>query len=132
MEQQFKNAMEIAEWLNGQPTVKAVLYPPAPFSRYHDLWKKTFTGGGSLMGIILDKQYPEGALSSLFDHMDLFAMGYSWGGYESLLIPTKLQEYRISDVEYYDNTLLRLHAGLEDVTDLIKDLEKALARLKSS
>ena len=59
-------------------------------------------------------------------------MGYSWGGYESLLIPTKLQAYRVSDVEYYDNTLLRLHAGLEDVDDLIKDLEKALARLKSS
>ena len=59
-------------------------------------------------------------------------MGYSWGGYESLLIPTNLQTYRISDVEYYDNTLLRLHAGLEYVDDLIKDLEKALARLKSS
>ena len=132
MEQQFKNAMEIADWLNGHSNVKAVLYPPAPFSRYHDLWKKTFTGGGSLMGIVLDQQYPESALSDLFDNMELFAMGYSWGGYESLLIPTKLQEYRISDVEYYDNTLLRLHAGLEDVTDLIKDLEKALARLKSS
>ena len=132
MEQQFKNAMEIADWLNSHPRVKAVLYPPAKFSRYHDLWKKTFNGGGSLMGIILDKQYPEEALSNLFDHMELFAMGYSWGGYESLLIPTKLQAYRISDVKYYDNTLLRLHAGLEDVDDLIKDLEKALARLKSS
>jgi len=132
MEQQFKNAMEIADWLNGHSKVKAVLYPPAPFSRYHDLWKKTFTGGGSLMGIILDQQYPESALSNLFDNMDLFAMGYSWGGYESLLIPTKLQEYRISDAEYYDSTLLRLHAGVEDVTDLIKDLEKSLARLKSS
>jgi len=132
MEQQFKNAMEIADWLNSHPRVKAVLYPPAQFSRYHDLWRKTFNGGGSLMGIILDKQYPEEALSDLFDHMDLFAMGYSWGGYESLLIPTNLQTYRISDVEYYDNTLLRLHAGLEDVDDLIKDLEKALARLKSS
>ena len=62
---------------------------------------------------------------------DRFAMGYSWGGYESLLIPTNLQQHRVSDVEYYDNTLLRLHAGLEDVTDLIEDLEKALARLKS-
>tara|TARA_B100000508_G_C11444656_1_gene270722 strand:- start:316 stop:1521 length:1206 start_codon:yes stop_codon:yes gene_type:complete len=131
MEQQFQNAMEIADWLNNHPTVKAVLYPPAPFSRYHDLWKKTFSGGGSLMGIILDKQYPEDALANLFDHMELFAMGYSWGGYESLLIPTKLQRFRVSDVEYYDNTLLRLHAGLEDVADLIEDLKKGLARLKS-
>ena len=131
MEQQFQNAMEIADWLNKHPIVKAVLYPPAPFSRYHDLWKKTFTGGGSLMGIILDKQYPEDALTHMFNHMELFAMGYSWGGYESLLIPTNLQQHRVSDVEYYDNTLLRLHAGLEDVTDLIEDLEKALARLKS-
>ena len=131
MEQQFQNAMEIADWLNKHPTVKAVLYPPAPFSRYHDLWKKKFTGGGSLMGIILDKQYPEDALTHMFNHMELFAMGYSWGGYESLLIPTNLQQHRVSDVEYYDNTLLRLHAGLEDVTDLIEDLEKALARLKS-
>ena len=131
MEQQCQNAMEIADWLNKHPTVKAVLYPPAPFSRYHDLWKKTFTGGGSLMGIILDKQYPEDALTHMFNHMELFAMGYSWGGYESLLIPTNLQQHRVSDVEYYDNTLLRLHAGLEDVTDLMEDLEKALARLKS-
>ena len=131
MEQQFQNAMEIADWLDNHPTVKAVLYPPAPFSRYHDLWKKTFSGGGSLMGIILDKQYPEDALAHLFDHMELFAMGYSWGGYESLLIPTKLQKFRVSDVEYYDNTLLRLHAGLEDVADLIEDLKKGLARLKS-
>jgi len=84
------------------------------------------------MGIILDKRYSEEALSNLFDYIELFAMGYSWGGYESLLIPTKLQSYRISDVKYYDNTLLRLHAGLEDVDDLIKDLEKGLARLKSS
>ena len=131
MEQQFQNAMEIADWLHNHPTVKAVLYPPSPFSRYHDLWKKTFSGGGSLMGIILDKQYPEDALAHLFDHMELFAMGYSWGGYESLLIPTKLQKFRVSNVEYYDNTLLRLHAGLEDVADLIEDLEKGLARLKS-
>ena len=84
------------------------------------------------MGLFLDKSYPEEALTNLFDHMKLFAMAYSRGGYESLLIPTKLQAYRISDVKYYDNTLLRLHAGLEDVDDLIKDLEKALARLKSS
>ena len=83
------------------------------------------------MGIILDKQYPEDALTHMFNHMELFAMGYSWGGYESLLIPTNLQQHRVSDVEYYDNTLLRLHAGLEDVTDLMEDLEKALARLKS-
>ena len=83
------------------------------------------------MGIILDKQYPEDALTNMFNHMELFAMGYSWGGYESLLIPTNLQQQRVSDVEYYDNTLLRLHAGLEDVTDLIEDLEKGLVRLKS-
>ena len=83
------------------------------------------------MGIILDKQYPGDALAQLFDHMELFAMGYSWGGYESLLIPKKLQKFRVSDVEYYDNTLLRLHAGLEDVADLIEDLKKGLARLNS-
>ena len=132
MEQQFQDALLIAEWLNEHAMIQSVLYPPSPFSEYHDYWKKLFSGGGSLMGIVLTEQYSEEALARMFDQMDFFAMGASYGGFESLLIPSKLQYFRQSGAESYTSTMLRLYVGLEDCDDLIQDLDKGLARLKHS
>ena len=84
------------------------------------------------MGMILTEQYSEEALTRMFDQMEFFAMGHSYGGYESLLIPSKLQYFRKSDVESYTSTILRLYVGLEDCDDLIQDLDKGLTRLKQS
>jgi cystathionine beta-lyase len=84
------------------------------------------------MGIVLTEQYSEEALARMFDQMEFFAMGHSYGGYESLLIPSKLQYCRQSGVESYTSTMLRLYVGLEDYDDLIQDLDKGLARLKHS
>ena len=83
------------------------------------------------MSIILKKEYSDKELSSMLDHMELFAMGYSWGGFESLITPCQLQKDRISDIGRFKNTFMRLHIGLEDVSDLIDDLDTGLKRLKN-
>jgi len=130
MQSQFNSANEVANWLEKQEVVKEVLYPPLSSSSSHNNWKKYFTGGGSLMSIVLDKQYTDNQLAVMLDNMDLFAMGYSWGGFESLMTPCKLQKERVSDLDQLQNSMIRLHIGLEDISDLIGDLESGLNRLE--
>jgi len=67
----------------------------------------------------------------MLDNMELFAMGYSWGGFESLMTPCKLQKERVAGLDQLQNTILRLHIGLEDISDLISDLESGFNRLKT-
>ena len=132
MQSQFKSANEVANWLEEQEIVQEVLYPPLSSSSSHNNWKKYFTGGGSLMSIVLDKKYTDNQLAIMLDNMELFAMGYSWGGFESLMTPCKLQKERVSGLDQLQNNILRLHIGLEDVSDLIGDLESGFNRLKTS
>ena len=129
MEAQYDNAKKIAEWLHNQQVIKEVFYPPVSFSKFHDNWSKTFLGGGSLMSMVLDNTYSTSALAALLDNMDLFGMGYSYGGYESLLTPCRLQKQRISDTDDFDQTMLRIYIGLEDINDLIADLDSGFKRL---
>ncbi|MDC0586304.1 PLP-dependent aspartate aminotransferase family protein [Gammaproteobacteria bacterium] len=129
MEAQYDNAKKIAEWLHNQQVIKEVFYPPVSFSKFHDNWSKTFLGGGSLMSMVLDNTYSTSALAALLDNMDLFGMGYSYGGYESLLTPCRLQKQRISDTDDFDQTMLRMYIGLEDINDLIADLDSGFKRL---
>ena len=129
MEAQYDNAKKIAEWLHNQQVIKEVFYPPVSFSKFHDNWSKTFLGGGSLMSMVLDNTYSTSALAALLDNMNLFGMGYSYGGYESLLTPCRLQKQRISDTNDFDQTMLRIYIGLEDINDLIADLDSGFKRL---
>ncbi len=129
MEAQYDNAKKIAEWLHNQQVIKEVFYPPVSFSKFHDNWSKTFLGGGSLMSMVLDNTYSTSALAALLDNMNLFGMGYSYGGYESLLTPCRLQKQRISDTDDFDQTMLRMYIGLEDINDLIADLDSGFKRL---
>ena len=131
MNTQYNSAIEVSNWLEDQDIIEEVLYPPLKSSHSHENWEKNFTGGGSLMSIILKKEYSDKELSSMLDHMELFAMGYSWGGFESLITPCRLQKDRISDIGRFKNTFMRLHIGLEDVSDLIHDLDTGLKRLKN-
>ena len=132
MQSQFKSANEVANWLEEQEIVQEVLYPPLSSSSSHNNWKKYFTGGGSLMSIVLDKKYTDNQLAIMFDNMELFAMGYSWGGFESLMTPCKLQKERITGLDQLQNNIIRLHIGLEDISDLISDLKSGFNRLKTS
>lgn len=115
--------LKVAAWLEAQPQVSAVLHPALPSSPDHDIWKRDFTGSNGLFGIVLNP-VDDAALKTLFDSLSLFTMGFSWGGFESLLIPCdrQLTRKKGSWVHERAGPLLRIHVGLENVDDLIADL----------
>ena len=129
MEAQFESAMKIASWLDSHSMVETVLFPPLPSSKHFENWEKYFTGGGSLMSIVLNQKYEDQDLEKFFDQMQIFSMGYSWGGFESLATPVRIQKDRKSALEKLRNTIVRVHIGLEDPEDLISDLNSAFKRL---
>ena len=129
MEAQFESAMKIASWLDSHSMVETVLFPPLPSSKHFENWEKYFTGGGSLMSIVLNQKFEDQDLEKFFDQMQIFSMGYSWGGFESLATPVRIQKDRKSSLEKLRNTIVRVHIGLEDPEDLISDLNSAFKRL---
>ncbi|MCZ6885968.1 MAG: PLP-dependent transferase, partial [Alphaproteobacteria bacterium] len=112
--------------------ISRVLHPAFADCPGHDIWKRDFTGATGLFSVILDKHYPKPALAHMLDHMELFKMGYSWGGFESLILPADPSSFRTASPWQAEGNLIRLHAGLEDVNDLIADLEAGLKRLTAS
>lgn len=112
-------------WLNGLSFVDDVLYPALPGAAGHDLWQRDFKGATGLFAVRL-APCSEDQLAAMLDNMRLFGMGYSWGGFESLIVPASVQR----TAEPYEETgqLLRLHVGLEDVEDLKADLADGFAR----
>ena len=105
------------------------MFPPLPGAPGHELWQRDFIGGSSLMGIILRTGFTDAAVSAMLNGMQLFGMGFSWGGYESLLIGGRQQRDRTSGIFAGQGPVLRLYAGLEDVNELIDDLESGFDRL---
>jgi cystathionine beta-lyase len=124
----YENALKVASWLKTRPEVEEVLYPALPGAPGHDLWKRDFTGACSLFGVLL-KPVSERQLANMFDHFELFGMGYSWGGYESLIVPVQIEKSRTATKWKYQGPLIRIHVGLEHVDDIIADLEAGLKRL---
>lgn len=128
LERHAANAAALCDWLAGRPEVARLLYPPRPDDPYQELWRRDFTGASGLFGVVLkpcDKQ----ALAAMLDGLELFGMGFSWGGYESLILPVDPAKYRSATQWTESGPLLRIHAGLEDVGDLIADLEAGFQRL---
>jgi cystathionine beta-lyase len=107
-----------------------VLHPAVEGCPGHDLWKRDFSGSSGLFGVVL-KDYGKDAVTAMLDGMELFAMGYSWGGYESLILPTYPANHRSATTWSAPGPSLRIHAGLEDPDDLIADLEKGFERLNA-
>jgi cystathionine beta-lyase len=122
-----ETALALAQWLQQRPEVSRVLYPALENDPGHALWKRDFTGATGLFGVVL-KPVPHNALAFFFDSLKLFGMGYSWGGYESLIVPSKV--HRSASKFVAEGPLLRIHAGLEDVDDLKSDLERGFAAMK--
>lgn len=131
LERHQRSALVVAEWLAGRPEVRRVLYPALPDDPGHALWKRDFLGASGLFGLILEPCTRE-ALAAMLDQMELFGMGWSWGGYESLLIPTRPETCRTARPWTEDGPTMRIHVGLEDPGDLIWDLEAGFARLRAS
>jgi cystathionine beta-lyase len=124
------SALAIAEWLRGRPEVKEVIYPPLPRSRGHALWKRDFTGASGLFSIVL-QPVAKPKIDAMLDGMRLFGMGWSWGGFESLVIPAFPGSNRPPTTWSGGDPWLRLHIGLEDPEDLIADLDEGFARLRA-
>ncbi|WP_220267532.1 cystathionine beta-lyase [Enterobacter sp. Colony194] len=125
-----KRGLEMAQWLQSRPEVLKVLHPAFPDCPGHELWKRDFTGSSGLFSIVLKPEYSKASVDHMLDNMAIFAMGYSWGGFESLIIPFNCAEYRTVTTWQPGGRALRLQIGLEDMDDLKADLAAGLERLK--
>ena len=123
-----ENALAVAQWLATRSEVREVLYPALPGSRGHELWKRDFLGASGLFSVVL-QPVDKARIDAMLDGMRLFAMGWSWGGYESMIIPTWPERSRTATRWTPGGPCLRLAVGLEDSADLIADLEAGFARL---
>jgi cysteine-S-conjugate beta-lyase len=121
--QHYKSGLEMARWLAARPEVIAVLHPALETDPGHAIWKRDFTGASGLFSIVL-KPAPQNAVDALLDAVKLFGMGYSWGGFESLMIPFDCADYRTATKWAPGGPTLRLHIGLENVEDLKADLAR--------
>ena len=125
-----ESALALTHWLERRPEVKRVLYPALPSDPGYALWKRDFLGATGLFAVELLPCSMQ-AVASMIDHYELFGIGYSWGGFESLVAPARIHESR-SVNRWKGGPLIRFHAGLEDADDLIRDLEAGFARLNVS
>jgi cysteine-S-conjugate beta-lyase len=125
------SALEIAGWLAAHPAVARVMHPALPGDRGHALWQRDFLGASGLFSIVLNP-VSRTALAAMLDGLRLFGMGYSWGGYESLIIPFDPVAYRTATRWPACGPALRLHIGLEDPGDLKADLAAGFARLQAA
>ncbi|MGZ5060447.1 MAG: cystathionine beta-lyase [Usitatibacter sp.] len=124
------SAIHVARWLQQQPAVTRVLHPALPDDPGHALWKRDFLGSAGLVGVELAACTPA-QLTALVESLDCFALGYSWGGYESLVVPANLRGAR-SVRPWRGGSLLRLQIGLEDPVDLCEDLARGFERMRSA
>ena len=126
---QQASGFAIAEWLRARPEVKEVLHPGLPGARGHELWKRDFRGASSLFGVVLHP-VAEARIAAMLDGLELFSMGWSWGGFESLVIPTWPERTRTATTWNPGGPCLRFAIGLEEPEDLVADLEAGFARLR--
>ena len=131
MKQHQESAMVVAKWLQSRPEIERVMYPALPDDPGHAIWKRDFLGASGLFGFTF-KKFSDKAFAAFLDHMDLFKLGYSWGGYESLMVPTYPSTLRSSTQWNGTGPSVRIHVGLEDVDDLIEDLERGIERLRAA
>jgi cystathionine beta-lyase len=129
--QHYRSGLEMARWLAARPEVLRVLHPALESDPGHALWKRDFAGASGLFSIVL-KPAPPKAVDALLDAVKLFGMGYSWGGFESLIIPFDCVGYRTATRWAPGGPTLRLHIGLENVGDLKADLERGFAAFNAA
>jgi cystathionine beta-lyase len=121
-----ESALKVAHWLKAQPQVARVLHPALPDCPGHGFWKRDFRGASGLFAFAL-KGGSKDARNRLIDGLAHFGIGYSWGGFESLAVPSDPERIRSAAPWASEGPLVRLHIGLEDVDDLIEDLARGLA-----
>jgi len=131
MRQQMAGALQVANWLKARPEVERVLYPALQEDPGHTIWKRDFDGAASLFGFVL-APVPAPAVSAFINALELFGIGSSWGGYESLATVARVRKYRTATRWDAEGRTIRLHIGLEDPADLLRDLEQAFEHMAGS
>ena len=126
-----RQGLALARWLEGRPEVLRVIHPALPDHPGHRLWKRDFTGSSGLFSIVL-KPASEAAVAAFLDGLELFGLGYSWAGYESLAVPFDCTSYRTATQWAPGGPAIRFSVGLEDIEDLKADLDRGFARLRAS
>jgi cystathionine beta-lyase len=129
LKQQAENGLAVARWLETRPEVLRLLHPALPSHPQHALFARDFAAPCSLFGVVLQPRYAEADAEAVVDALALFGIGASWGGYESLALPTAPSITRTAGDPGLGGPAIRLHIGLEDTQDLIADLAQALDRL---
>ncbi len=124
-----RQALDMARWLEGRPEVDRVLHPALETDPGHAIWRRDFKGSSGLFSVILKPASPA-AVAAMLDGLDLFGMGFSWGGFESLVTPFDCASYRTATSWQPGGPALRFHIGLEDLDDLKADLDAGFARLR--
>ena len=131
MDKHHSNTLKVIKWLSKQKKITEILYPYKSSSNSYKLWKKYYSGASGLLGIII-KSKSKSSVYSFVNSLELFGIGYSWGGYSSLAVyndPAEMGERRFFKLQK-NHHLIRLHVGLENTEDLINDLKKALKKIK--
>ncbi len=131
LQQHQSSALKIARWLTEQPEVARVLHPALPDCPGHEIFARDFKGASGLFSFVL-RGGDEAARAALIDDLELFGIGYSWGGFESLAVPIDPQRYRSATKRDDAGPVVRLQIGLEDPDDLIADLAAGLARFRAA
>jgi cystathionine beta-lyase len=131
LDRHYQSGLAVARWLEGRPEVLRLLHPALPSHPGHAIWKRDFTGASGLFSLVL-KPAPQKAVFAFLDTLDLFGIGASWGGYESLAIPFDCTPVRTATRWQPGGPTVRFHIGLEAVEDLIADLERGFAALAAN
>jgi cystathionine beta-lyase len=132
LEHHQKQALNLAHWLEGQSEVAEVLYPALPSSVDHALWKRDYSGASGLLGFLLKPGYSIQQAEQMINQLQLFGLGASWGGFESLVIGSDPTSYRSKVSWNKPGALIRLHIGFENILDLQSDLARAFECLKGN
>ena len=117
----------MSHWLAGQPQVARMLHPAHPDCVGHELWRRDFKGATGLFSFVFNGG-DDAARTRFVDNLEHFGIGYSWGGFESLVLPVDPERSRSLPQTDYEGPMVRLHIGLEDPDDLIADLAAGLAK----
>ena len=137
LKQHYENTLEVIRFLKKQKKIKEILYPHNRSSKNYKLWKKYYSGATGLFSIVI-KSRKKSSVIKFVNSLELFGIGYSWGGFESLAILQELRSKKkdeyIQGRQYYrfkdDEHIVRLHIGLEETKDLISDLKSCLRYIK--
>jgi cystathionine beta-lyase len=132
LERQSRSALAVAQWFAGRDEVAQVLHPALPGSPGHEIWLRDFAGASSLFGVVFRPDFELGAVDAMVDALGVFGIGESWGGYESLALPSTPTIMRSLSSSRFEGPACRFHIGLEDPDELIADLEGGLAVLRAA